>query len=350
MQGRLKRAALITATVTLGSGCSGHIPALQKTGSLTKQVTVLERTLPHQIRPASPTVEQPKSARAEEKRVAASSTGGHHWVVKSGRIQRNFSQSAHAAGIPVNHIHRLEALFAEQINFRKDLRQGDHFTVILQPGRDGTLRQGALLAAELEQRGKVVRMIRHTDRRGATRYYSGRGEPLGTDFMRSPLKRSKVSSHFTLRRYHPLLKIYRPHRGTDFKAKQGTPVMATADGVVEKQEYQNGYGNVIFLDHQGGKYTTVYAHLSRFARGVRPGMAIEQGAVIGYVGSSGLSTGPHLHYEFREEGEYRDAMKVALPQKRKVTPDERKHFYQSTTAVRRALLRQQSQRQVAWAQ
>ncbi len=281
---------------------------------------------------------QPKPAVATQK-----------WVVKSGKIHRTFSQSARKAGIPASHIQKLQSLFAEQINFRRDLHRGDRFIVILQPGRDGTLKNGQILAAEMSSRGKPVRLLRHTDRYGITRYHDGRGEPLGADFLRHPLKRAKVSSHFTLRRFHPILKVYRPHRGTDYKAKKGTAVIATADGVVQKREFQSGYGNVVFLDHHGGKYTTVYAHLSRFSKWVKPGQRVRQGDVIGYVGSTGLSTGPHLHYEFREGEEYLDAMKVALPQKRTMSARERRHFYQSTMALRRTLLSQKSSNQVALA-
>ncbi len=269
------------------------------------------------------------------------------WVVKSGRIQNTFSQAAQSAGIPSKHIHQLESLFAEQIDFRRDIRKGDRFTVILKPGHGGSLRDGTVMAAELSSRGKVARMIRHTDRQGVTRYHNGRGEPLGADFLRYPVSKPKISSHFTMRRFHPVLKVHRPHRGTDFKAAKGTPVFATADGVVKGREKQHGYGNVVFLQHLGGKYTTVYAHLSRFAKWVKPGKRVNQGDIIGYVGSTGLSTGPHLHYELRRGDKYLDAMKVALPRKQALSAAERKYFYQSTAALRRALLTEKSGGQIA---
>ncbi len=340
---RLRSVAALSTLLTVAVGCVPQNPVALKGGS--KRIEVVDLTPRPQVerKQAVPTSQQVKQVRK------APAIATRKWVVKSGQISRTFSQSARAAGIPSNHIHHLESLFAEQINFRRDIRKGDRFTVILQPGRDGTLKSGTVLAAELSSRGKPVRMIRHTDRRGATRFHDGRGEPVGADFLRYPLKNAKVSSHYTLRRYHPVLKIYRPHRGTDFKAKKGTPVIATADGVVQKREFQNGYGNVIFLDHHGGKYTTVYGHLSRFANWLKPGERVHQGDVIGYVGSTGLSTGPHLHYEFRQGEEYLDAMKVALPQKRTMSADERRHFYQATSAVRKALLSEKSSRQLALA-
>ncbi len=341
---RLRRLT-VAATLLATTGCVPQNP-IASSGLLKPMVAnsrpvqqpLLERVepKPHSSAQVEQLPKHPKPAIA-----------GQKWLVKSGTINRTFSQAAHRAGLPANHIQHLQALFAEQINFRRDLRKGDHFTVILQPASDGSLQHGRLLAAELSSRGRPVRVIRHTDRHGETRFYNGKGEPLGSDFNRYPLKHPKVSSHFTLRRYHPVLKVYRPHRGTDFKAKRGTPVLATADGVVDRREHQHGYGNVIFLQHHGGQYTTVYAHLSRFAKWLKPGASVHQGDVIGYVGSSGLSTGPHLHYEFREGEEYRDAMKVVLPQKHTLSAQERKYFYQSTFALRRTLLSESSDNQLA---
>jgi murein DD-endopeptidase MepM/ murein hydrolase activator NlpD len=340
---RLRRVAVAT-TLLAAAGCMPQNPVVKSGGDKkgVAKVTVEEQSITTN---AATAAQQAKPAVAEHPEPAT--VARQQWVIKSGLVERTFSESAQGAGIPVNHIQHLQSLFAERINFRRDLHKGDRFTVILQPAGDGTLEEGRILAAEMSSRGKPVRVIRHTDRRGVTRFYDGKGEPLGSDFLRYPLKKAKVSSHYTLSRYHPVLKVYRPHRGTDFKAKRGSPVIATADGVVANREFQSGYGNVIFLDHHGGKYTTVYAHLSRFAGGIRPGARVQQGDVIGYVGSTGLSTGPHLHYEFREGEEYLDAMKVALPQKRIMTAQERKHFYQSTIALRRTLLSQKSGNQLA---
>ena len=341
---RLRNVAVAT-TLLAAVGCMPQNPVVKNSSgkkSFVAKITVEERSISTALVVKKPSVEKPQRTVHTKPAVAK-----QKWVVKSGRIHRTFSQSARKAGIPANHIQHLQSLFAEQINFRRDLHKGDRFTVILQPGRDGTLKNGRVLAAEMSSRGKPVRVIRHTDHRGVTRFHDGKGEPLGSDFLRYPLKKAKVSSHYTLRRYHPVLKVYRPHRGTDFKAKKGTPVIATADGVVAKREFQSGYGNVIFLEHHGGKYSTVYAHLSRFAKWLKPGRRVQQGDVIGYVGSTGLSTGPHLHYEFREGEEYRDAMKVALPQKRTMTAKERKHFYQATIALRRTLLSRKSGNQLA---
>lgn len=331
---------LLLSALFLLVGCTAQQPA-----QLKKSVLEPQRVTPTKVVAKS-------SSKAVKTKVVQKRQKGmksSRWVVRSGRIQKTFSQSARRAGIPAAHLQKLEALFADQIDFRRDIQKGDRFTVIIQTGRDGSLHDGVIMAAELENRGEPIRMIRHVNRYGIARYYRGDGEPLEADFLRSPLKKGRVSSHFTLRRFHPVLKTYRPHRGTDFAARKGTPVMATADGVVQKREYQKGYGKVIFLNHSGGKYTTVYAHLSRFGRGLKPGSRVRQGQVIGYVGSTGMSTGPHLHYEFREGGEYRDAMKVALPRTRKLTATERKYFFQATAELRKLLLSHKKGRQLAMA-
>lgn len=344
---RLHRLALLTTALTVAVGCTPQTKISKRTIEiLNKTSSIAAKAAPTQVTKKSVTKAVSQPSQKSERAPAIART---QWVVKSGAIHRTFSQSARAAGIPANHIQHLQSLFGELINFRRDLHKGDRFSVIIKPDSSGSIKRGVILAAEMSSRGRPVRLIRHTDRQGVTRYHDGRGEPLGADFLRYPLKNAKVSSHFTLRRYHPVLKIYRPHRGTDFRAKKGTPVIATADGVVQKREHQHGYGNVIFLDHHGGSYSSVYAHLSRFSKWVKPGVPVRQGDVIGYVGSTGLSTGPHLHYELRKGEEYLDAMKVALPQKRKMSATDRRHFYQSTIALRRALLSQKSGRQLAMA-
>ncbi len=322
---------VLATLLLLATGCTTQQSAQLKSGAVEKTV----------VTPSSAPEEKIHHSHGGEN----SST--HSWVVRSGKINKTFSQAARRAGIPTTHIRELERLFSEQIDFRRDIRKGDHFTVIFQAGKEKSLQKSEIIAAELSSRGEPTQLIRHTDRRGATRYYSGSGEPLEADFLRTPLRNPKVSSHFTLRRFHPVLKVYRPHRGTDFAAPTGTPVMATADGVIQKREFQRGYGNVIFLSHGGGKYTTVYAHLSRIAEGLKKGKRVVQGEVIGLVGSTGMSTGPHLHYEFREDGEHKDAMKVVLPRSRKPTAAEKRYFYQRTAELRRALLNQQKERQLA---
>jgi murein DD-endopeptidase MepM/ murein hydrolase activator NlpD len=131
-------------------------------------------------------------------------------------------------------------------------------------------------------------------------------------FLRSPVEFSRISSGFTTARFHPILKKWRAHKGVDFAAPMGTRVKVTADGIVSLVGKQNSYGNVIMVNHQG-RYTTVYGHLSRFAKGLHQGQRVAQGDVIGYVGMTGWATGPHLHYEFRVNGQQRDPLRVALP-------------------------------------
>ena len=152
-----------------------------------------------------------------------------------------------------------------------------------------------------------------------------RDSTLNDSFTFAPVKYSRISSGFTLRRLHPTLKVYRPHRGTDFVAPSGTPIYAPAKGVIKYTKTLNGYGNVIYLKH-GSELLTVYAHLSNFAKGLKPGKRISKGALIGYVGSTGASTGPHLHYEIRINGVHQDAEKVKLPSKLLVPKSEMARF------------------------
>lgn len=325
---------MLISMLFLLSGCAEQGGAQVKTTKVEKRLVTPQHEPNKQIR----------------EKADKGTTSIRRWEVYRGHITKTFSRAARNTGIPGVHIRKLEELFSEQINFRKDIQKGDHFTVVFQPGADGTLQSGKILAAELNNQGKPIRVINHTNRRGVSRFYSGDGTPLEADFLRSPLKNTKISSHFTLRRYHPVLKKYRPHRGTDLVAATGTPVMATAGGVVEKRERQRGYGNVIFLSHAGGKYTTVYAHLSRFAKKLKVGTRVRQGEVIGYSGSTGLATGPHLHYEFRKDGEYKDAMQVALPRTNKLSTAERKYFYQATAKLRKVLLNRHKSRQLAMKQ
>jgi murein DD-endopeptidase MepM/ murein hydrolase activator NlpD len=156
-------------------------------------------------------------------------------------------------------------------------------------------------------------------------YYDETGRSSRKSFLRSPMEFSRITSGFTQARLHPVLHTMRAHKGTDFAAPEGTPVRATADGVVMVAGEQNGYGNVVILQHDN-TYSTVYAHLSRFAPAVRGGSRVRQGDTIGYVGQTGWATGPHLHYELRIDGEPRDALTVALPSATPVADDERAEF------------------------
>jgi len=175
-------------------------------------------------------------------------------------------------------------------------------------------KTGRVLAVEFVNNGKSYRAVyfQPTDASSNGGYYAPDGKNLRKAFLRSPLEFSRISSGFSRARFHPVLKTWRAHRGVDYAAPTGTKIRATANGSVAFVGSQSGYGNLIVLQHQG-QYTTAYGHLSAFAKGLRKGQRVSQGDIIGRVGMTGLATGPHLHYEFRVNGDQRDPLRVAMP-------------------------------------
>ena len=234
--------------------------------------------------------------------------------VRTGEIKTNLYAATDAAGLPDAAADQLSDLFSGDIDFHHDLRKGDRFTVVYEMtySNGALLHMGRIQAAEFINQGHTYRDLylqkdaQHGD------YYTPEGKSVHKAFLRSPIPYSRVSSSFSLSRFHPILKKWRSHKGTDFAAPMGTKVKVTADGIVAVVGREGGYGNVIMVNHQG-RYTTVYGHLSRFAKGLHKGQYVTQGEVIGYVGMTGLATGPHLHYEFRVNGQQKDALRVALP-------------------------------------
>jgi murein DD-endopeptidase MepM/ murein hydrolase activator NlpD len=222
---------------------------------------------------------------------------------------------------------QLADIFGGDIDFHRDLRKGDRFSVIYEAvnhmGR--LVRTGRILAAEFINDGKTYRALWFQGADGQGGYYTADGKNIRKAFLRSPLEFSRITSGFTLSRFHPVLKEWRAHRGIDYGAPVGTRVKATGDGVVEFVGAQGGYGKMIILRHQGS-YTTVYGHLSGFASGLKKGARVAQGDVIGYVGMTGLATGPHLHYEFRVNGSFQNPLTIALPSAPPLTPGQMAQF------------------------
>jgi murein DD-endopeptidase MepM/ murein hydrolase activator NlpD len=205
-------------------------------------------------------------------------------------------------------------VFAGDIDFYHDLRRGDRFSVVYEMRYvDGEpTGAGRIVAAEFENRGRTIRAYLWRGDDGSENYYAEDGAPMRKAFLRSPMEFSRVTSGFSGARVHPILQEMRAHRGIDYAAPTGTPIRAVGNGKVMFSGKQGGYGNVIHLQHQGA-FSTVYAHLSRFAAGVKSGARVAQGEVIGYVGQTGWATGPHLHYEFRVANEQRNPQTVVLP-------------------------------------
>ncbi|MFW6199502.1 MAG: M23 family metallopeptidase [Gemmatimonadota bacterium] len=212
-------------------------------------------------------------------------------------------------------IHRLDQVFQWQVDFSRQIREGDRYRFVFEREvrPDGSMRTGQIIAAELVNQGTAYRAFRfdpNGDGRGT--YYDEEGRSVRRAFLRKPLEFRYISSRFNPSRFHPVLKTWRAHTGVDYAANRGTPVMATGDGVVIHAGPDGGYGNMVEIRHPNG-FRTRYAHLQGFADGIRSGTRVRQGQEIAYVGSTGLATGPHLHYELRRNGEARDPLAIELP-------------------------------------
>ena len=235
-------------------------------------------------------------------------------TLTSGEITSSLFATADAIGLPDAVTVALADLFAGDIDFLQDLRRGDRFSVLYETRyvEGEPVGTGRIVAAEFHNRGVSMSAYLWKDAEGNDAWYTLDGRSTRKAFLRSPMEFSRMTSGFSLARFHPILQAWRAHRGIDYAAPSGTPVRATADGVVALAGTQNGYGNVIEVRHHGA-FSTLYAHLSRFAPTVRTGSRVQQGEVIGYVGATGWATGPHLHYEFRVNDEARDPLSIAQP-------------------------------------
>jgi murein DD-endopeptidase MepM/ murein hydrolase activator NlpD len=232
----------------------------------------------------------------------------------SGQIESSLFEAGLKAGLSDKLIMKMAHIFGWDIDFALDLRQGDSFKVIFEESYlDGEkFDDGDILVAEFTNCGNTFRAIRFTDDQGNSHFYTPNGDSMRKTFNRTPVHFSRISSGFNPNRKHPVLKTSRPHRGVDYAAATGTPILATGDGKVDFVGTKGGYGRTVILSH-GGKYTTLYAHMSRYKSGLKHGQRVKQGETIGYIGSSGLATGPHLHYEFRVNGVHHNPLTVALP-------------------------------------
>jgi murein DD-endopeptidase MepM/ murein hydrolase activator NlpD len=232
----------------------------------------------------------------------------------SGKIDSSLFEAMAAAGGHDSTTLALADIFAWEIDFVNEIQPGDTFTVTYDEVYDHGkyAEDGPILAARFTNGGHEYVAVRYVSPDGHAGYYTPDGRSLRKAFLRAPLKFTRVSSPFSLHRRHPILNLIRAHKGIDFAAPTGTPVWAAGDGRVIFAGRKGGYGNVVVLDHAHG-ITTVYGHLSRFAHGLRIGDRVSQGNVIAYVGMTGLATGPHLHYEFRVNGVYKNPQTVSLP-------------------------------------
>ena len=242
-------------------------------------------------------------------------------------ITDSLYQSAHRAQLPDSVTYRLAGIFQWQVDFSTDIRKGDLLTLVYEERflDKKKVGNGPILAASLKTGGNTYHAIRHTLSDGTGQYYTPNGKSLRGAFLRAPIANPRVTSSFSYKRLHPVLKIRRPHLGVDYGAARGTPVIATADGKIVRASRKGGYGKTIIIRH-GQQYHTLYGHLSRYAKGIRKGKSIKQGQVIGYVGTTGLSTGPHLHYEFHVDGKPRNPRKFKTPRTASVNSKEKPAF------------------------
>jgi murein DD-endopeptidase MepM/ murein hydrolase activator NlpD len=262
--------------------------------------------------------------------------------MRTGEIKTSLYAATDAAGLTDPVANQMADIFGGDIDFHRDLRKGDKFTVVYEMtySNGQAVRSGRILAAEFINQGHAYRAVYFQTSNTNGDYYTQDGKSMRKAFLRSPIEFSRVSSGFTTSRFHPVLNKWRAHKGVDYAAPIGTKVKVTSDGTIAMIGKQSGYGNVVMVNHQG-HYTTVYGHLSRFAANLRVGQRVGQGEIIGYVGMTGLATGPHLHYEFKIDGTQRDPLRVALPDASPVSAAQKSAFLESTRELneRLAMLR-----------
>lgn len=233
--------------------------------------------------------------------------------VISGIVNGSLAGAMRSAGVPSNVVGNFINIFSFSVDFRRDMRSGDEFEVRYERrlAPDGTVvKTGEIVYAALKLRNDKIELYRFKDKNGSVDYYNEKGIALKKSLDRKPMefKRARISSRFG-RRFHPILKTYKRHDGVDYAAPTGSKVYASADGVVTMSKWYGGYGNYVKIRHNS-EYSTGYGHLKSFAKGIRPGVRVKQGQVIAYVGNTGRSTGPHLHFEVIKNGVKVDPLKV----------------------------------------
>lgn len=242
-------------------------------------------------------------------------------VIKSltATIKDSLFLSGNRAGLSDKLLMQLVSIYAWDIDFALDIREGDKFSIVYEEQyKNGVkIAEGSIIAAEFINQGNSIKTVRYEDVDGSADYYSDNGDAMHKKFIRTPVSFARISSHFNLKRKHPILNSIRAHRGVDYAAPIGTPVKATGNGKVTFLGTKGGYGRTITLKH-GNTYSTVYAHLHRYAKKLKKGSTVKQGQIIGYVGKSGLATGPHLHYEFRVNNVHRNPLTVKLPKAKSI--------------------------------
>lgn len=248
-----------------------------------------------------------------------------------GVITSSLSASGQRAGLPHSMTMDMAKVFGYDIDFAQDIRPGDQFEVIYEQKvvNGKTIGTGNILSARFTNRGKTYTAVRYTNKQGVSNYYTADGSSMRKAFIRTPVDFARISSRFSSGRKHPILNKIRAHKGVDYAAPRGTPIKAAGDGKVLLAGRRGGYGNTVIIQH-GNTYRTLYGHMQGFAKGVKTGGSVKQGQVIGYIGTTGLSTGPHLHYEFQVNGVHVDPLGQKLPMADPIAKAERTRFLQQS--------------------
>ncbi|VVN45498.1 peptidoglycan DD-metalloendopeptidase family protein [Pseudomonas fluorescens] len=244
-----------------------------------------------------------------------------------GVINSSLSQSAARAGLSHSLTMDMASVFGYDVDFAQDIRQGDEFDVIYEQKvvNGKAVGNGPILSARFTNRGKTYTAVRYTNKQGNSSYYTADGNSMRKAFIRTPVDFARISSKFSMGRKHPILNKIRAHKGVDYAAPRGTPIKAAGDGKILLAGRRGGYGNTVILQH-GKTYTTLYGHMQGFAKGVKTGGTVKQGQVIGYIGTTGLSTGPHLHYEFQVNGVHVDPLGQKVAMADPISKGERARF------------------------
>ncbi len=252
----------------------------------------------------------------------------------SGTIDSSLFLAAQKAGLPDRLTMELAGIFGWDVDFALDIRKGDSFSLMYEElYRDGNkLKNGNIVAAEFTNQSKTYRAVRYNNGSGRADYFTPDGVSMRKTFLRAPVDFTRISSKFKRGRKHPILNRIRAHRGVDYAASRGTPVRTTGDGKIAYRGRKGGYGKTVVIQH-GSQYSTLYAHLSNYARGKRSGTRVKQGQIIGYVGQTGLATGPHLHYEFRVNGVHRNPLTVKFPNAKPLPKKNKADFQKVATTL-----------------
>ncbi|MBF0332330.1 MAG: M23 family metallopeptidase [Alphaproteobacteria bacterium] len=266
--------------------------------------------------------------------LASPAAGEERKVLRAdGRIAGTLNDSFGAAGIPPEVGREIVTALSWDMDLQREITGGDRFVVLFERFSDD--RPGHLLYLDFLTLKRHLTLYRHTPHRGQTEFFTATGRSAQKDLLRTPVDGARLSSTFGPR-HHPVLGYGRQHQGVDFAAPSGTPVYAAGYGLVEVAGSRGGYGNFIRIYHHHG-YATAYGHLSRLGDGIKPGMRVRQGQVIGYVGSTGLSSGPHLHYEVRRDGVAVDPLAVARPATVELEGDDLRRFKQAVDVYDRTV-------------